>query len=108
MSDQSGSGSVPPPILQVSKHARRYSKEFVATMISLVTTALGVVLALAWNTALTGFFDKYLSEGKRVVALFSYAILITLIGVFAVFFLGKLAARIGAEPVGFKAPEKKD
>ena len=96
------------PTMQVGKQAKRYSREFVATMISLVTTALGVVLALAWNTALTALFHRYLSEGKRVAAEFFYAALITAIGVFVIFFLGKLATRIGAEPVEFKPPAKKD
>ena len=95
------------PITQATKKAGRFSKEFVATIISLLTTAFGVVVALAWNEALSFFFEKTLhTEGSRMVALFVYAIVITTVGVLVIVVLGKLAHRINAEPVEFKYPVK--
>ena len=37
-------------VVDVVRRASRFSREFLATMIALVTTAFGVVVALAWNT----------------------------------------------------------
>jgi hypothetical protein len=95
------------PIQHVSKKAGHLSKEFAATVISLVTTALGVVLALAWNSALTGLFAEVIdSPGGKVVALFVYAILVTIIGVIVIMSLSRFAERIDAEPLEFKYPVK--
>jgi uncharacterized membrane protein required for colicin V production len=100
------------PIGKVGRTTSRYSREFVATVISLLTTALGVVAALAWNTALTEFFQAAFPESNvaRVTALFVYAILVTVIGVIVIIALARLATRIGAEPLEFKypAPKKED
>jgi ABC-type uncharacterized transport system fused permease/ATPase subunit len=96
-----------PPLKHASKKARHLSKEFLATVISLVTTALGVVLALAWNSALTALFAEIIaSPGGKVIALFIYAITITTIGVIVIMSLTRLAERIDAEPVEFKYPMK--
>jgi uncharacterized membrane protein YjjP (DUF1212 family) len=96
------------PIGKVGRKASRYSREFVATVISLLTTALGVVAALAWNTALTEFFKAAIHTNvARVTALFLYAIVITVIGVIVIIALGRLATRIGTEPLEFKYPAPK-
>ena len=84
----------------------RFSAEVVATMISLASAAFGVVAALAWNTAITRAFDTWLhtqSAGK-IGIFFVYAVVVTLIGVIVIVFLGRLAARIKAEPLEFKYP----
>jgi uncharacterized membrane protein required for colicin V production len=97
------------PIGKVGRKATRYSREFVATVISLITTALGVVAALAWNTALTEFFKAAFPQSNfaRVTALFIYAIVITVIGVIVIVALGRLATRLGTEPLEFKYPAPK-
>jgi uncharacterized protein DUF5654 len=83
----------------------RFSKEFVATMISLVSVAFGVVAALAWNSAITAWFDDiFKDKGSKISALFVYAVIVTLIGVTVIVLLGRLAARINAQPVEFKYP----
>ncbi len=107
MSDERKDTGELSPIGRVGRKAGRYSREFVATVISLLTTALGVVAALAWNTALTTFFTEYLGKGARVTALFIYAIVITVIGVFVIISLARIATRLGAEPLEFKYPAPK-
>ncbi len=93
------------PVEVVVSKASRFSKEFIATVISLVSTAFGVVAALAWNSAIQEVFAKYIgTTGSRVAALFVYAALVTLIGVVVIVYLGRIATRIGAEPVEFKFP----
>ena len=75
-------------------------------MIALVTTAFGVVVALAWNTALSKALEK-LSHGAEVVGLFIYAVVVTVLAVVTIIVLGRLAGRIGASPIQFAYPAKK-
>src|SRR5437588_11143758 len=102
---QGGSGQPPPDedvsVANVVSRASRFSREFLATMIALVTTAFGVVVALAWNTALSNAL-KELSKAYQIAGLFTYAVIVTIVAVLTVISLGRLAARIGAEPIEFK------
>ncbi len=84
----------------------RFSAEVVATMISLASAAFGVVAALAWNTAVTKAFDRWLGtqSAGAIGIFFVYAAVVTLIGVIVIVFLGRLAARIKAQPLEFKYP----
>ena len=98
-------GAVVGTTSMVVQQTSRFSKEFVATMISLASAAFGVVAALAWNGAITTWFTHvYPSDSTRVTALFIYAGVVTLIGVTVIVLLGRLATRINAEPVEFKYP----
>jgi uncharacterized membrane protein YjjP (DUF1212 family) len=96
----------PIPIVgDVVKKSSRFSREFVATMISLAAAAFGVVAALAWNSAITALFNQvFPNEEGRITALFVYAVVVTLIGVLVIVLLGRLATRINAQPVEFKYP----
>src|SRR5437899_10205143 len=99
-------GTIPPQVTDVVRRAGRFSREFVATVIALVTTAFGVVVALAWNTALSKALAQ-LSKGAQIGGLFAYAVLITGLAVLAIVFLGRLATRIGAEPIQLSYPQTK-
>jgi hypothetical protein len=91
----------------MGRRATRFSRQFLVTMIAVVSTALGVVVALAWNEALQLLFQNLLkSERSRVVGLFIYAVVITAVAVVAIISMGKLAARLDAEPVEFKLQDK--
>lgn len=93
-----------PRIGQVVQTTSRFSREFVATMISLASAAFGVVAALAWNSAITTFFNEHFVHGAKVSALFIYAVVVTLIGVTVIVLLSRLATRINAAPIEFKYP----
>jgi uncharacterized BrkB/YihY/UPF0761 family membrane protein len=96
---------VVPVVGDVVKKTTRFSREVVATMISLASAAFGVVAALAWNSAITTWFSKaFHTDAAKVSALFLYAVIVTLIGVIVIVLLGRLAARVNAEPVEFKYP----
>jgi uncharacterized membrane protein YjjP (DUF1212 family) len=88
----------------VVKKTTRFSREVVATMISLASAAFGVVAALAWNAAITKWFERFFADTAQISALFIYAVVVTLIGVVVIVLLGRLAARINAQPVEFKYP----
>jgi len=97
----------PVPVMgQMVQRSSRFSREVVATMISLASAAFGVVAALAWNSAITAWFNNTFKDAAaaKVSALFVYAVVATLVGVIVIVLLGRLAARINAEPVEFKYP----
>ena len=61
---------------------------------TLVTTALGLVAALAWNTAIQNLFNKVFGEaGGELVGQFFYAILVTIVVIFATIYVGRAAER---------------
>jgi uncharacterized membrane protein YjjP (DUF1212 family) len=95
----------PAPIIdQAVGRSSRFSREVVATMISLASAAFGVVAALAWNTAITTAFSAAFGTAGTIGALFIYAVVATMVGVVVIVVLARLAARISAEPVEFKYP----
>ena len=95
------------PIADIGRKASLFSRQFLVTLIATVSTALGVVVALAWNEALQLLFQSWLtSKVSHVIALFIYAIAITAVAVVVTISMGKLAARLDAEPIRFTIPEK--
>src|SRR6266498_5151334 len=101
--EKAGPGVPAVPVVgAVMKRTSRFSREVVATMIALASTAFGVVAALAWNAAITAWFNRsfgneiagQITPGAKVSALFVYAVVATLIGVIVIVLLGRLAARI--------------
>lgn len=67
------------------------------TMITLASASLGLVAALAWNEAIKAAFKHLLGEDDNLAALFTYAILATLLAIVVLLILGRAAARIGGE-----------
>lgn len=60
----------------------------------LITTALGLVAALAWNTAIQSLFNQIFGQaGGKLVGQFFYAILITLVVIFATIAVSRAAER---------------
>jgi uncharacterized membrane protein YjjP (DUF1212 family) len=102
---QPAEGMARPMVGQALKKTSRFSREVVATMISLASAAFGVVAALAWNTAITtAFTNAFGGKDARTAALFVYAVVATIVGVVVIVALGRLAGRLSAEPVEFKYP----
>jgi uncharacterized membrane protein YjjP (DUF1212 family) len=93
-----------PIVGEAVKKTSRFSREVVATMISLASAAFGVVAALAWNAAITTAFNNAFGTDGTTGALFVYAVVATIVGVVVIVSLGRLAGRLSAEPVEFKYP----
>ena len=57
---------------EAARAASRFTRDFVATVIALVTTAFGVVVALAWNTALSKWLEQFSKDteiaGRSIAA----------------------------------------
>jgi hypothetical protein len=60
----------------------------------LITTALGLVAALAWNTAIQNLFDTVFGgSGSKLAGQSLYATLITFVVIFAAIAVGRTAER---------------
>ncbi|TAM56356.1 hypothetical protein EPN52_14695 [bacterium] len=66
---------------------------YLSAMIALATAAFGLIAALAWNAAITELFKLVLKPGAGIVSLFIYAIVVSLIAVWVINSLGRLAER---------------
>jgi Family of unknown function (DUF5654) len=93
---------------EAARKAGRFSREFFVTVISVVSTAFGVVVALAWNSALQAALVEAFGIDGRTLALFVYALLITFLAVIAIVIMSRVARRIGAEPIEFKIDSNKE
>lgn len=61
---------------------------------TLITAALSLVAALAWNDAIQSLFQELLGVAGSLYAKFLYAILVTILSVFLVIRLTKLSDQI--------------
>ena len=77
--------------------AAAQSRAVIQSMITLAGAALGLVCALAWNDAIKSTMKQLLGEEDSLAALYTYAVLATLVGVFVLIALAKAGARIGGE-----------
>jgi len=60
----------------------------------LITTALGLVAALAWNTAIQNLFDTVFGgSGSKLAGQFFYATLVTIVVIFAAIAVSRAAER---------------
>ncbi len=70
------------------------TKEVINKISDLVTTAFGLVAALAWNQAIQGWFAE--QEALRAGGPWVYAVIVTIIAVVATTWVGRLAQKVTA------------
>ena len=75
----------------------KVGETIIKTMITLVTTAFGLVAGLAWNDAIQELIKKLVGEGSTLTGLFIYAIIVTIIAVIATLVLANIAGKMGVE-----------
>lgn len=68
--------------------------ETLKTMITLSSSAFGLVAALAWNSAITELFKRIFGSASSIIGLFAYAIVVTVIAVMVTTHLGRAAQRV--------------
>ena len=73
------------------------AKTVMKTIITLVTTAFGLVAGLAWNDAIQKLIDSVMGAGDALTGLFIYAIVVTIIAVVVTILLARVAAKMGVE-----------
>lgn len=80
----------------VRAHSSEIKKSFVKQVSTLMTTAFGLVAALAWNTAIQSAVSEFISTGSQLIAALTYAIIVTLLAVVVTFYISRVAAKMGA------------
>lgn len=71
--------------------------EILEKVSTLATAGFGLVAALAWNDAIQKLFKKIFGDASSLVAMFGYAILVTIIVVLVTFYLGKATSKLKDE-----------
>lgn len=69
------------------------------TVATLVTTAFGLIAALAWNEAIKAIITQYFQAGNGITGLLIYAILITIIAVVATLLIARFIAKPAIQEV---------
>ena len=80
------------------KKQRQLHIEILKQMLTLSTSAFGLVAALAWNSLIqefvSSYIKKWLPQGGSIVSLLIYAIIITTIAVFVTLQLSRLVKKL--------------
>jgi len=59
----------------------------------LITAAFGLVAALAWNGAIRAIFEKFFGTADQIWAMLVYAVVVTLIAVFAISWIARVTLK---------------
>jgi hypothetical protein len=82
------------------KKTSKISQEIAIQTLTLASSALGLVAALAWNQAITEYVNIYIkpyfAKGSGVISLFIYALLITIITVIVAMQMARVKKRLGS------------
>ena len=80
------------------KENQKIHVEIVKQMVTLSTSAFGLVAALAWNSVIQEFVNtyvkKWLPAGSGIISLLIYALIITVLAVLITVQLSKLAEKL--------------
>ena len=68
-------------------------KEVLEKLLILITTAFGLVAALAWNDTIKAIFRYFFGTSDTIAVMLLYAIMVSIIAVLVVIQLGKMAER---------------
>lgn len=68
-------------------------KQVIEKMATLITTAFGLVAALAWNGAIEAIFKEVFGTSDGIVSMLVYAVVVTTIAVLATIWIAKIADR---------------
>jgi len=84
---------------KAKKKTSKISQEIAIQTLTLASSALGLVAALAWNQAITEYVNVYIkpyfAKGSGVISLFIYAIFITAITVLVAMQMARIKKRLG-------------
>ena len=68
-------------------------RAMIERLVTLSTAAFGLVAALAWNDTIKLLFKTLFGEQKDLLAMFLYAVLVTIAAVVVTFYIGRIADR---------------
>ncbi|MFH1890758.1 MAG: DUF5654 family protein [Candidatus Kuenenbacteria bacterium] len=80
--------------------------EILEKISTLVAAGFGLVAALAWNEAIKKLFEAIFGKQSNLVAMFGYAVIVTIIVVLTTMHISRITSRLKGE-LGVKDDEKK-
>ncbi|OPX58509.1 MAG: hypothetical protein A4E25_01621 [Methanobacterium sp. PtaB.Bin024] len=83
----------------MKKQAEEVKGQVLQTIATLLTTAFGLIAALAWNEAIKALILELLPQQDGLTGLFIYAIIITVIAVIATILIGRAIAKPAVQEV---------
>ena len=88
---------MPKKINRLRKNASEVKKEVLKQMLTLSTSGLGLVAALAWNALIQELVGQYIKPlvggASGIISLLIYALAVTLLAVIVTYNLSKLAKK---------------
>lgn len=69
------------------------------TIATLVTTAFGLIAALAWNETIKAIIIQFIGKGNGITGLLIYSIVITIIAVIATILIARIIAKPAVQEV---------
>lgn len=76
--------------MKILKEIYSTKDNVVDKLTTLITTALGLVAALAWNNAIQTIFKQIFGTKESIWAMVSYAVVVTVIAVVCTIWIGKI------------------
>jgi hypothetical protein len=73
--------------------------QVLTTVATLMTTAFGLIAALAWNEAIKAIILQLFPKGDGITGLLIYAVIITIIAVVATILIGRAIAKPAVQEV---------
>lgn len=88
---------MPKTIHKIAKNVSQVRKEILNRMLTLATSAFGLVAALAWNALIQELVSQYIKPlmggASGIVSLLIYAVLVTLLAVLVTYNLSRLVKK---------------
>jgi len=83
---------------ETKSEKKKLQVEIVKQMLTLSTSAFGLVAALAWNSLIQEFVNSYvkkwLPSGSGIISLLIYAVIVTLLAVFVTLQLSRISEKL--------------
>ncbi len=67
--------------------------EIIDKLADLITTAFGLVAALAWNSTIQAIFKKFFGTAEGLIPMIFYALIVTIVAVALTVWIGKVKER---------------
>jgi hypothetical protein len=83
----------------VKEQAQEMKGQVAETIATLMTTAFGLIAALAWNESIKAIILQFFQAGNGIVGLLMYAIIITIIAVLATVIIARAIAKPAVQAV---------
>ncbi len=82
---------------KLKREQNQLKKEVLTKFTVLITSAFGLVAALAWNDTIKALFAKSFGQAQTFWAMSIYAATVTIIAVCVTYFLSKMSNRLNQE-----------